>query len=136
MRTNAPSVGVARFINILVSQCAGASDCRTRGSRDTLNSTTKGSPMDEQIRHRGRAKPLRPLSRLGCSDRELIIRWFTKGYMTGHAAHTRWANKRHNEWREVATTELKAVEREIGVPSKALKMIYQSSIKDANAPNG
>lgn len=70
---------------------------------------------------------------LGMPERELIISWFVKGYMTGHAAHTRWANKRHNEWREVATKELKAVEREIGVPSKALKMIYQSSIRDESS---
>jgi hypothetical protein len=73
---------------------------------------------------------------LGMPDRELIISWFVKGYMTGHAAHTRWANKRHHEWADVATKELKVVEREIGVQSKALKMIYQSSIKDANTPNG
>jgi hypothetical protein len=73
---------------------------------------------------------------LEAPDRELIISWFVKGYMTGHAAHTRWANKRHHEWVDVATKELKVVEREIGVQSKALKMIYQSSIKDANAPNG
>lgn len=73
---------------------------------------------------------------LGMPDRELIISWFVKGYMTGHSAHTRWANKRYNEWREIATKELKVVEREIGVPSEALKMIFQSSIRDANTPNG
>lgn len=91
--------------------------------------------MSGETKHRAR-KAAEAIIPLGMPDRELIVSWFTKGYMTGHAAHTRWANKRHHEWADVATKELKVVEREIGVQSKALKMIYQSSIKDANATNG
>src|SRR5690348_8186049 len=36
---------------------------------------------------------------LGIPDRELIISWFVKGYMAGHAAHTRWANKKVEAYR-------------------------------------
>lgn len=36
---------------------------------------------------------------LGMPERELIVSWFVKGYMTGHAAHTRWANKTIFEYR-------------------------------------
>lgn len=52
---------------------------------------------------------------------------FVRGYMAGHAAHTRSANKRLQPFINKAIEELKIVEREIGVPSKALALIGCSS---------
>lgn len=37
---------------------------------------------------------------LGIFERAKIVEAFVNGYMTGHAAHTRWANKTIFEYRE------------------------------------
>lgn len=42
---------------------------------------------------------------LGVSDREQIIFWFIQGYMAGHAAHTRWANKTIFEYRDAKSAQ-------------------------------
>ena len=47
---------------------------------------------------------------------------FRTGYMAGHAACVRSTNKRILPFTSKAIEELRIVEREIGVPSEALKL--------------
>lgn len=83
--------------------------------------------MSGVIKQKARASAERCVP-LGIFERAKIAEAFVNGYMAGHAAHTRSASKRASEFREIAVAELKAVEKEIGVPSKALKLIYESSV--------
>jgi hypothetical protein len=63
---------------------------------------------------------------LGIDNRTARIFAFREGYMAGHAACVRSANKRLGPFINKAVEELKIVEREIGVPSEALKLLMAS----------
>lgn len=60
---------------------------------------------------------------LGQASSAIVFGGFVRGYMIGHNAHTRAANKRLQPFISKAIEELKVVEREIGVPSEALKLL-------------
>lgn len=69
---------------------------------------------------------------LGPNSPAIVFGAYVRGYMVGHAAHTRSANKRLQPFINKAIEELKIVEREIGVPSKALALFGCSSQGERN----
>ncbi len=84
-----------------------------------------------------KAKAIKAATRaLGPNASAIVFGTFVRGYMVGHAAHTRSANKRLQPFISKAIEELKVVEREIGVPSKALALLGCSSQGEGGSRNG
>lgn len=65
---------------------------------------------------------------LGPNSLAIVFGAFVRGYMAGHAASIRSGNKRILPFHTKAIEELRIVEREIGIPSEALKLIQCSSL--------
>lgn len=78
--------------------------------------------MSKSIREKAHDSAQRCLP-LGIVNRTDRYDAYVSGYMAGHAAHTRSSSKRLQPFISKAIEELRIVEREIGVPSQALKLL-------------
>lgn len=78
-----------------------------------------------------KAKAIQAAERaLGPISSAPVFSAFVRGYMAGHAANVRSANKRLQPFISKAMEELKTVEREIGVPSQALMLLRGTAMSE------